>query len=132
MVIILGTQYSGEMRYSIERILNYALAKAGCLPLRSACLVDERKRSTLIAGPRGSGKSSLSVRQGPFKMVGNHFHFWAKDSVFTAENGCFINCSGLKMHEHKEVYSALKFGSLVENGILSRNREINFDKQSLS
>lgn len=63
MMVILGTQFAGELNKGIFKILNYYYPRRGLLPLHSSALLHPgTNTTTLMCGLVGTGKTALTLR----------------------------------------------------------------------
>lgn len=94
-MVILGTQYAGEMKKGVFTIMNYLMPKKGHLPLHSSCNVSPSGDNVcLFFGLSGTGKTALSA-VGDRRLIGDDEHVWTDKGVFNIEGGCYAKCVGL-------------------------------------
>ena len=60
-MVILGTQYAGEMKKGILTLMMYLMPKRGMLTLHSSCNEGADGKTTLFFGLSGTGKTTLSA-----------------------------------------------------------------------
>eukprot|EP01059_Diplonema_ambulator_P019712 TRINITY_DN33351_c0_g1_i1.p1 TRINITY_DN33351_c0_g1~~TRINITY_DN33351_c0_g1_i1.p1 ORF type:complete len:580 (+),score=244.60 TRINITY_DN33351_c0_g1_i1:46-1785(+) len=117
-MVILGTQYAGEMKKGILTVMMYLMPKRGLLTLHSSCNEDtETGNTTLFFGLSGTGKTTLSADP-KRNLLGDDEHVWHDDGVFNIEGGCYAKCIGLTKEQEPEIYDAIRFGSVVENVVI--------------
>lgn len=132
-MLILGTQYAGEMKKGIFSLLHYLMPKKNILSLHSSCNIsNDKKNICLFFGLSGTGKTTLSADSNR-KLIGDDEHCWTDEGVFNIEGGCYAKCKGLSKEKEPEIYNCIKFGSILENIIYDDNtREPNFDNISIT
>src|SRR5262249_60428450 len=61
-MVILGTEYAGEMKKGVFTIMNYLMPKRGVLSMHCSATADRQTgRSALLFGLSGTGKTTLSA-----------------------------------------------------------------------
>eukprot|EP01060_Flectonema_neradi_P004116 TRINITY_DN126_c0_g2_i1.p1 TRINITY_DN126_c0_g2~~TRINITY_DN126_c0_g2_i1.p1 ORF type:complete len:590 (+),score=159.68 TRINITY_DN126_c0_g2_i1:63-1772(+) len=131
-MVILGTQYAGEMKKGILTVMMYLMPKRGLLPLHSSCNEAEDGSTTLFFGLSGTGKTTLSADPKRL-LIGDDEHVWHDDGVFNIEGGCYAKCIGLSREQEPEIYDAIKFGAVVENVVIDDSkRNIDFDDKTIT
>jgi phosphoenolpyruvate carboxykinase (ATP) len=83
-MVILGTQYAGEMKKGILTLMMYLMPLRGQLCLHSSANESESGNVTVFFGLSGTGKTTLSADPRR-KLIGDDEHVWTDEGVFNVE-----------------------------------------------
>ncbi|MFL5680812.1 MAG: phosphoenolpyruvate carboxykinase (ATP) [Chloroflexota bacterium] len=132
-ILIVGTEYAGEIKKAAFTVMNYLMPDEGVLPMHSAVNVGEAGDSVVFFGLSGTGKTTLSAD--PHRtLVGDDEHGWGDDGVFNFEGGCYAKTIRLSpMYEPDIFQTTRRFGTILENVDLDpRTRELDLDSDRIT
>lgn len=129
-IIIVGTEYAGEIKKSAFTVMNYLLPDEGALPMHSSVNVGTAKDPALFFGLSGTGKTTLSADP-ERSLIGDDEHGWGEDGLFNFEGGCYAKTIRLSpMYEPDIFATTRRFGTILENVDLDETtRELDLDSE---
>jgi phosphoenolpyruvate carboxykinase (ATP) len=132
-VIIVGTEYAGEIKKSAFTVMNYLLPDEGVLPMHSAVNVGAARDSVVFFGLSGTGKTTLSADP-ERSLIGDDEHGWGPDGVFNFEGGCYAKTIRLSPMYEPDIFQTTKrFGTILENVDLNpETRELDLDSDRIT
>lgn len=132
-IVILGTEYAGEMKKAVFSIMNYIMPLQGVLPMHcSANSGRQNKDVSMFFGLSGTGKTSLSADSSRL-LIGDDEHCWSDNGIFNIEGGCYAKTINLNPEHEPEIFEAIKFGSVLENVMYDKpTRTVNYNDNSIT
>lgn len=131
-LVILGTEYAGEMKKGVFTVMNYLAPKRGILSMHCSATADRHTgRSSLLFGLSGTGKTTLSA-DSKRHLIGDDEHCWSDDGVFNIEGGCYAKAINLTPESEPEIFQALRFGAVLENVVLEEDQSVDYSDTSIT
>jgi len=115
-MVILGTEYAGEMKKGVFTIMNYLMPLKGQLSMHCSANEGRDGKVSIFFGLSGTGKTTLSADPNR-KLIGDDEHVWTDRGVFNVEGGCYAKAVNLSPESEPEIFHAIRYGSLLENVI---------------
>jgi phosphoenolpyruvate carboxykinase (ATP) len=131
-LVILGTEYAGEMKKGVFTVANYFGPRRGILSMHCSATADKQTgRSSLLFGLSGTGKTTLSADP-KRHLIGDDEHCWSDEGIFNVEGGCYAKAINLTPENEPDIFQALRFGAVLENVMLEDDRSVDFADTSIT
>lgn len=132
-IVILGTEYAGEMKKGIFTVMNYLMPKQDILSMHCSATADRQSgRASVLFGLSGTGKTTLSADPNRY-LIGDDEHCWSDSGIFNIEGGCYAKAIYLSREREPEIFQALRYGAVLENVVYDEgHHNVDFDDTSIT
>jgi phosphoenolpyruvate carboxykinase (ATP) len=130
-VLICGTGYAGEIKKAMFTVMNILLPEQNVLSMHCSAVLSPQKKTTLLLGLSGTGKTTLSSTPG-LQIIGDDEHGWGEDGIFNLEGGCYAKTINLSSETEPQIHHALKPPAILENIILDANNNPDFSDATIT
>ncbi|KAI9092831.1 phosphoenolpyruvate carboxykinase [Phlyctochytrium arcticum] len=133
-MVILGTEYAGEMKKGVFTIMHYLMPKRDVLSLHTSANEGDNKDKdvSFFFGLSGTGKTTLSADP-QRRLIGDDEHCWSNKGIFNIEGGCYAKAIDLSADKEPEIFQAIRKGSILENVILDKeSKEVNYKAKDIT
>jgi phosphoenolpyruvate carboxykinase (ATP) len=132
-ILIVGTEYAGEIKKSAFTVMNYLMPDEGVLPMHASVNVGKGGDSAVFFGLSGTGKTTLSADP-ERSLIGDDEHGWGDGGLFNFEGGCYAKTIRLSpMYEPDIFQTTRRFGTVLENVVVNPDtRELDLDSEAFT
>ncbi|MFQ5740494.1 MAG: phosphoenolpyruvate carboxykinase (ATP) [Acidobacteriota bacterium] len=131
-MVILGTEYAGEMKKGVFTVMHYLMPKRAVLSMHCSANQGKDGDVSLFFGLSGTGKTTLSTD--PHRhLIGDDEHCWSDEGIFNIEGGCYAKVIHLSARYEPQIHQAIRFGSILENVVYDEeSRQVDYGDESIT
>ncbi len=132
-LVILGTEYAGEMKKGVFTIMNYLMPARGVLSMHCSATCDPHTgKSSVLFGLSGTCKTTISADPNR-QLIGDDEQGWSDDGIFNVEGGCYAKAIYLSREREPEIFQALRYGAVLENVVYDdAHHHVDFDNATIT
>lgn len=134
IAIIAGTAHSEEIKKCIFSIANFFFPEKGVLSTHCAANLGNNNDIALFYGRTGTGKTTLSADPNKTtwhrRLIGDDAIGWSAEGIFNLEDGCYARCYNINPNQEPDIFSTIRYGSIIENVTFNDERKVNFTDDS--
>ncbi len=132
-LVILGTEYAGEMKKGVFTVVNYLAPEAG--RALDALLGDRRPADRPVVAALRPVAAPARRRSRPTPSASSSATTstaGATTASSTSKGGCYAKAINLSPENEPDIFQALRFGAVLENVVLEDDRTVDFADTSIT
>lgn len=121
------------MKKGLFTIFHFLMPEQGVLSLHASATEGPEGDTSILFGLSGTGKTTLS-HDPKRRLIGDDETMWMPTGISNIEGGSYAKCIGLNPVDEPLIFSAIKFGAIVENARFTdkHRREISYNDTSIT
>ncbi|PIE45620.1 MAG: phosphoenolpyruvate carboxykinase (ATP) [Gammaproteobacteria bacterium] len=131
-IVILGTEYAGEMKKGVFTVMNYLMPLKDKLSMHCSATTEHNSdRSAVLFGLSGTGKTTLSADP-KRELIGDDEHIWGFNGISNIEGGCYAKMIDLSEEKEPDIFRAIRFGAVLENVVYDDDHVVDYENVSIT